>query len=220
MTPRARVVPAAEARHARPLLESHPEEGHRLRIPRAEMQARLEAEKIVDDARVQAARLLAQAREGASGVADLAASEARQEAHAELTARWVALRVEERRRFERDADQVVPVAVALAERLLGASLELDPVRIASLARSVLDEARGARRAIIDAHPLDADALRPHLTTDGLDHQPVEVRSDASLARGELRLHTDMGTIDARLAPRFERLAAALRDALRPGSTRS
>jgi flagellar biosynthesis/type III secretory pathway protein FliH len=41
-----------------------------------------------------------------------------------------------------------------------------------------------------------------------------VRSDAALARGELRLHTDLGTIDARLAPRFERLAAALRDAIK------
>jgi flagellar biosynthesis/type III secretory pathway protein FliH len=51
-------------------------------------------------------------------------------------------------------------------------------------------------------------------TAGLDVQSVEVRDDGALARGELRLHTDVGTIDARLAPRFERLAAALRDALK------
>jgi flagellar biosynthesis/type III secretory pathway protein FliH len=47
----------------------------------------------------------------------------------------------------------------------------------------------------------------------LDVQPVEVRDDAALSRGELRLHTDLGTIDARIAPRLERLADALRDAL-------
>jgi flagellar biosynthesis/type III secretory pathway protein FliH len=41
-----------------------------------------------------------------------------------------------------------------------------------------------------------------------------VRGDVALARGELRLHTDLGTIDARFAPRFERLAAALRDAFK------
>jgi len=52
-----------------------------------------------------------------------------------------------------------------------------------------------------------------LTTAGLDVQSIEIREDPSLARGELRLQTDLGTIDARLAPRFERLAAALRDAL-------
>jgi flagellar biosynthesis/type III secretory pathway protein FliH len=48
---------------------------------------------------------------------------------------------------------------------------------------------------------------------GLDIQSIEVREDAALARGELRLHTDVGIIDARLAPRFDRLSAALRDAL-------
>jgi flagellar assembly protein FliH/type III secretion protein L len=104
--------------------------------------------------------------------------------------------------------------VALAERLLGAALALDPSRIRELARGVLEEARGARRAIVEAHPLDAEELRTRLSADGLDLQSLEVRSDEALARGELRLHTDLGTIDARLTPRFERLAAALRDALR------
>jgi flagellar biosynthesis/type III secretory pathway protein FliH len=41
-----------------------------------------------------------------------------------------------------------------------------------------------------------------------------VRVDLTLARGELRLHTDVGTIDAKLALRFDRLAAALHDVLR------
>ena len=44
-------------------------------------------------------------------------------------------------------------------------------------------------------------------------QSIEIREDPALGRGELRLQTDLGNIDARLAPRFERLAAALRDAL-------
>jgi flagellar assembly protein FliH len=108
----------------------------------------------------------------------------------------------------------VALAVALAERLLAAALELHPEHIAKLARGVLDEARGARRAVIGAHPLDADTLRNHLTALDLDIRSVEVQNDATLGRGELRLHTDVGTIDARLAPRFDRLAAALRDALR------
>ncbi len=115
-------------------------------------------------------------------------------------------------------ERLVAVAVTLAERLLGTALALDPSRIAELARGVLDEARGARRAVVEAHPLDAVELRARLQRlhheGGLDLQSIEVRSDAALARGDLRLQTDVGTIDARLAPRFERLAAALRDALR------
>ena len=34
-----------------------------------------------------------------------------------------------------------------------------------------------------------------------------------LAPGDLVLHTDLGTLDARLTPQLERFAAALRDAL-------
>jgi flagellar biosynthesis/type III secretory pathway protein FliH len=97
--------------------------------------------------------------------------------------------------------------------LLGTSLALEPSRIVDLARAVIEEARGARRAVVDAHPLDAEELLERLTKCGLELQSIEIRCDGALARGELRLHTDVGTIDARLAPRFERLAAALRDAL-------
>jgi flagellar biosynthesis/type III secretory pathway protein FliH len=44
-------------------------------------------------------------------------------------------------------------------------------------------------------------------------QVASITSDATLERGSLRLHTDLGTIDAQLRPQLERLAAALRDAL-------
>jgi flagellar assembly protein FliH len=106
------------------------------------------------------------------------------------------------------------VAVVLAERLLGAALQLSPERIADLARGVIAEARGARRATIEAHPTDVQALRRHLPAAGLDMHAVELRESESLARGELLLHTDLGTIDAKLASRLDRLAEALRDALK------
>jgi flagellar biosynthesis/type III secretory pathway protein FliH len=109
---------------------------------------------------------------------------------------------------------VLSVAVALAERLVGETLALDPSRIAAVARGVLAEARGARRAVIHAHPVDAEVLRNHLTALGLDPQSVAVEKDDGLARGALRLHTDVGIIDAQLTSRLDRLAEALRDALR------
>jgi len=216
VTTRARILRAADAAAAagaEPLLSPGPSEAQRRRIAREELGARLAGERIVEDARARADALLAEARAEAARAAAVAAREARERAEAELAARWLALRDREQKGAGRDADRVVPLAIALAERLLGAALELHPERIAHLARAVVDEARGARRALVDAHPLDAAALRAHLSDVGLDAGSVEVREDAALARGELRLHTDVGTIDARLAPRFERLAAALRDAL-------
>ncbi len=185
------------------------------RITREEMEGRARAEETLRAARREADTLLARARTEAAVAATTALSEARQEANAELAARWLVLRHEEHKRVEASRDTVIALGVALAERLLGATLQLEPERVVGIARGVLAEARGARRARIDAHPVDAAILREKLAAvPGVDVQTVEVRDDAALARGELRLHTDVGTIDARLAPRFERLAAALRDAVR------
>jgi flagellar assembly protein FliH len=213
MIPRARIVRAVGAPPARPLLAARPSESQRKRMVREELGARLDAERIVDDARAQAQKMLDDARSNAMGAAEAAVESAREEAHTRLVAQWLALRQAEHRGREQERERVVAMAVVLAERLLVASLELDPTRIGGLAQAVIAEAGGARRAVIDAHPLDAGPLRTQLDVTGLDIQSIEVRQDATLARGELRLHTDVGIIDARLAPRFDRLSAALRDAL-------
>ena len=184
-------------------------------MEREEVAARLDAQRILQEARAAADALLVEAGARARAAEATVIEQAREEARADLAARWLALRSREFERIERDLDRVIPMAVALAERLLGASLSLEPPRIADLARGVLEEARGARRAAIDANPIDAEALRLALGNGGLDTaRSVDVRDDPSLARGELRLHTDVGTIDARFAPRFDRLASALRDALK------
>jgi type III secretion protein L len=158
--------------------------------------------------------MVREAREAAHAAAEGATREACAEADAQLAARWIALREAEHRQAGGESERVIALAVALAERLVGATLELHPARIASLAAAVLAEARGARRAVVEAHPADADALRAQLGTAGLQTHSLEIRTDEALARGALRLHTDVGIIDAQLAPRLERLAEALRDALR------
>jgi flagellar biosynthesis/type III secretory pathway protein FliH len=211
--PRARVV-KREGTQALPLLAPGPSPTQRRRLAREEIEARLAAEGILAEAREKAAAIVQRAAEEGRAIAAEAARTAKEAADIELVARWVALRDAESRFVASDVDRVVPIATALAERLLCAALEVSPARIASLAAGVFAEARGARRATIDAHPVDADALRRHLGDAGLDPAAVDVREDAALARGALRLHTDVGTIDAQLAPRLERLAEALRDVLR------
>jgi flagellar biosynthesis/type III secretory pathway protein FliH len=212
---RARIIRASgtTAAQGTPLLLLRPGTAQRRRIAREELQSKLEAERIVEEARSQAEVIAVRAHEQARTEAALAARQAQEQAEAKLAARWLAMRHAESVRLERDAERIVAVGVALAERLLGAALELAPARIADLARTAIAEARGARRIAIEAHPLDAAALLQNLGEAGLDAQSVEIREDGALARGELRLQTDIGTIDAKLAPRLERLAAALRDAL-------
>jgi flagellar biosynthesis/type III secretory pathway protein FliH len=211
-TPRARIVRGPRVDGA-PLLSPAVAPSRQRRIVREELEARLSADRIVEAARARAEELTARARERAVRDGEELARVAREEGEARGLARWIRLHEEEMARLESAQESVIGLAVVLAERLLGAALELRPERIADLARAALAEARGARRVVLHAHPLDSEALRRHLQAAAVGAQAVEVRDDAGLARGALRLQTEVGTIDAQLSPRLERLAAALRDAL-------
>jgi flagellar biosynthesis/type III secretory pathway protein FliH len=210
---RARIVRASELGSAKPLAESAPSEtpGQRARrIPHEELQARERAERTIEEAKARASEILQCAEREAKEIRDRAQREAAAQQEATLAARWLELTKSQSAALARESDRVTAVAVALAERLLGSALAMDPSRIVDLARTVLDEARGSRRVILHAHPVDAEALRVQLLGAGFEPCSAEVREDPALARGDLRLQTELGNIDAQLAPRLERLASALR----------
>jgi flagellar biosynthesis/type III secretory pathway protein FliH len=184
-------------------------------MPAEEVEGRLLAQRLVANAREMAEEIVRLARVDAAAVAAAAAEEARQAEQAKAAGIFVALRVEDERRAERDLDRSISLAVLLAERLLGQALEQRPEHVAALARQALAEARGARRATIEAHPLDAEALQRHLVDVGLGDAVIEIRASDELGRGSLRVITNLGTLDAKLTPQLERLAKALRDALEP-----
>jgi flagellar biosynthesis/type III secretory pathway protein FliH len=102
----------------------------------------------------------------------------------------------------------------LAERLLGEALGLVPERVTALARQALLEAKGARRIKIVAHSGDAVILQQSLGMLGVEPGIVSIESDPGRERGNLRMVTEIGTLDAELAPELARLAVKLREALR------
>lgn len=132
------------------------------------------------------------------------------DAHA-VAALYLVLRARQEQAVEANLDRTTELAVALAERIVGSVLDLDPSKLAKMAASLLAEARGAKRALIEASPLDVDVLRAETAFLG---ESVAIEPNSELARGSLVLHTDLGTVDGRLTTQLERLAAALRDALR------
>ena len=162
------------------------------------------------------ARLLLDGPPEAQRAAADAAREAAEAEQAKLAAMHLALRAAEDQRAERDLDRAISLATVLAERLIGVAVAHDPAVVAHLARQALAEARGARRVRIEAHPLDAEALRRHVSSLA-QGTVVDITENADLGRGSLCVHTDLGTLDAKLTPRLERLADALRDALKPSA---
>lgn len=175
-----------------------------------------EAARLLANARAQAAALVAAAERRAADLRLVAEAEARAEASAKLAAHALALASHEAKADERALERTVSLARLLAERLLGASLALAPEQVVSLARQALAEARGARRLNIVAHPEDAKLLLQELPSLGVAVETVRVSPDSARARGSLRIETDIGVLDADLAPQLDRLALRLRETLAHG----
>jgi flagellar biosynthesis/type III secretory pathway protein FliH len=216
MIGRGRVLSREEAQSAQPLPRtSLPERGLPFgRVaPKALVDASAEAERLVARARAEAEQLVAAAERKAADLKLLAEAEARAEATAKLAAHALALASYEAKADERALERSVSLARLLAERLLGASLAASPEQVVSLARQALAEARGARRLTIVAHPEDAQLLSQSLSSLGVALDTVRVLPDGARARGSLRIETDIGVLDADLAPQLDRLALKLRETL-------
>jgi flagellar biosynthesis/type III secretory pathway protein FliH len=171
------------------------------------------AQRLVSAAEERAAHIVADAERAAAELRLLAEAEGRADAAAKVAARALALRDHEARSDERELNRSVDLARLLAERLLGESLRVAPEQVVALARQALGEARGARRITVVAHPEDARILEHSLLALGLDPSTALVRADASRARGNLRIETEIGVLDAELAPQLERLSLKLRESL-------
>ena len=161
----------------------------------------------------RAARIVHDAEQAAAELRLRAEAEGRADAAAQIAAHALALRDYEVRKDERALDRTVELARVLAERLLGESLRVAPTQVAALAKQALSEARGARRITLVAHPEDARILEHSLPLLGLSEGAARVVADDRRSRGNLRVETDLGVLDADIAPQLERLSLKLRESL-------
>ncbi|MDB4996527.1 MAG: Flagellar assembly protein FliH [Myxococcaceae bacterium] len=182
------------------------------RIPRVVVDAHLIAGNLVADAQAKAAAIVAEATANATTIAEQVARETREKEIARVAAEVIAVRAGAERRAEKELDRTIELAVLLAERLVGEAIAVEPARIAALANGALKETRGARQMRIEAAAGDVAALEEVLATLGEGVATIEVSPE--LARGSLVVHTELGRVDARLAPQLGRLAEALREVLR------
>ena len=182
-------------------------------VRREVLEAAERARTLIATAEARAAALIGDAERATTELRLRVETEARADAAAKIAARALALRHHEARADERALDRCVELARLLAERLLGESLRVAPEQVVALARQALAEARGARRITLVAHPDDAKLLAISLPTLGLDAATAQVREDPARSRGNLRIETEIGILDAELAPQLERLALKLRESL-------
>ncbi|HEX2673988.1 MAG TPA: FliH/SctL family protein [Polyangiaceae bacterium] len=212
---RGRVIKADGLTHATPVpFERDDQTLPRGQVVRREvLEAAERARQLIAAAEARASELVGEAERVAAELRLRAEAEARADASAKIAARALALRHHELQADERALDRSVEFARLLAERLLGESLRVAPEQVTALARQALGEARGARRITLVAHPEDAKLLEISLSGFGLDPAVAVVRADPARTRGNLRIETEIGVLDAELAPQLDRLSLKLRESL-------
>ena len=219
MTTRARIIRAADAGQAAHVTSPKAElPAARLPprprvIPRPLAEARAEARALLSKAREEAQQILTRAEAAANDLILQQQARARADALCLVVGEALELRKRQAELSRNVLDRSVDFATILAERVLGEELALSPERVRALARQVIEEAAGARHAIIVAHPRDASELRAGLGSLGSILDSIGIEDDATLSRGHIRVETELGVIEADLRGQLDRLATQLRKLL-------
>ena len=107
------------------------------------------------------------------------------------------------------ADRVADVALALARQVVRDEIRERPQLLVTVAREALDTLMASARHIaLRVHP-DDHALVTAQLQERLTAQNIRLVADAALERGDCRVESDIGSVDASVATRWRRAAAAM-----------
>lgn len=104
---------------------------------------------------------------------------------------------------------LIQLATRVAEHILQSTIKTEPGRIRDLVADVLRSDPGDTSALeITLHPDDIGLVREFLIEQG-EPRSWRLQEDAQLLRGECRVRSSYGDIDATLATRWRRALASL-----------
>lgn len=107
------------------------------------------------------------------------------------------------------AQALTRTAVQLAQQVLRAELTQRPELVAQVATEAVNAVMlSARHISVHVHPADLPLVAEG-AEDALKARHARLQPDATMARGGVLVHSDVGSIDARIATRWAQAAAAL-----------
>lgn len=181
-------------------------------IHRFELEAKERARVLLAEAAAMAARIRAEAEAARDEVRRAAADAGRSEGLAAAAVALADIAAARERRLAGLERELAEVALAVARRVVGRALALEPALVVELAREALAPVRARREVALRIHPGDAPLLRTELPALAalLERAPgLVVREDPSLRRGDVVVETEAGRVDARVAAQLTLLERAI-----------
>jgi flagellar assembly protein FliH len=107
----------------------------------------------------------------------------------------------------------VELALALAEKIVGAALDIQPELVVEIVTGALRRSIERDRLVVEVNPDDVELVRASVTetADRLGVGRLEVVAERRVARGGCVVRTSEGEIDARISEQFDRAGELLRD---------
>jgi flagellar assembly protein FliH len=119
-----------------------------------------------------------------------------------------------RARLRREAEEdLVRLALAIARRILGRELSVDPDAIRTLALGALERLRGQEISRVRVHPAQQPAVAGCLREMNAG-TAVEVKADPGCAPGTVVLETERGRLDVSVESQLQEIERGLTDRLR------
>lgn len=182
------------------------------RITREAHEASLEAKDILAKAQEKAAQLLADAQHEKERVL----AESRERGYAAGLDQWndaLADAWKQRDDFlARHEAELIKLAVAVAKRVIGRNVQVDPDTVVRTAREALRSVRTERRITIRVNPSDEAALREQsssLKMLGAEVGELVIIGNPSIEAGGCIVESDLGMIDAQISTQLASIESAL-----------
>jgi type III secretion protein L len=175
-------------------------------------EAHQSAQAIVEAAKKQAQELVDQALAERDQVHQQAREAGRQEGLAQVSEQLVRARLLQSEVLANAEQEIIALALKVAEKLIGKDLERSPELVADICATAIENVRAAQQIVVRVNPKDAATLREHkrrmMELIGRVKE-IAIKEDADVARYGCIIETDSGTIDGQLATQLEMLTAVL-----------
>ena len=175
--------------------------------------AKLEADRLLAEARAQAERELAAANDEIERLRRKAEAEGRERGLAAVTELLVGARAAAAKARAGAEGELRSLAVRIAEKILGRELALDPAVVVDVATEALRHVGEPRELLVRCAPEDMEALfrgKPRLIERCRAAQAVVFRPDPTVERGSCIVETELGIVDARFSTQLDAIERALR----------
>lgn len=171
-------------------------------VPGVVLDAASEAERIVSEARDEAAQSVRVAKAESEAIREEARQRGEMQGRAECAALLVEAGAARDALLQGAESSLIDLALAATTRLVGDVLKDQPDVVRARVQEVLSKTRRAQRVTLYVHK--ADVARVH----GLEGVVVQVSKE--LAPGDCIVDTDVGQFDARVSTQIDALRAALK----------